>query len=130
LRPEVLGSVFGRQTWGRVVVGLSMAVAALVWFADWRFTDVALLRWVVMVPTVIVAIVLLLAPWWLHVVRQAGVERRQRIREFERAEIAAHLHDSVLQTLTLIRRNSDNADMVARLARAQERDLRSYLYQQ
>jgi signal transduction histidine kinase len=56
------------------------------------------------------------------------VERERRVREFERAEIAAHLHDSVLQTLTLIRANASDPDAVARLARAQERDLRSYLY--
>jgi len=58
------------------------------------------------------------------------VERESRVREFERAEIAAHLHDSVLQTLTLIRAHAAEPDTVSRLARAQERDLRSYLYQE
>ena len=58
------------------------------------------------------------------------MERESRVREFERAEIAAHLHDSVLQTLTLIRAHAAEPDTVSRLARAQERDLRSYLYQE
>jgi signal transduction histidine kinase len=55
-------------------------------------------------------------------------ERAERVRTQERADMAAHLHDSVLQTLALIQRNADDAATVARLARAQERDLRSWLY--
>jgi len=75
------------------------------------------------------AVVLVPAPWWTRLIRQLAVEREQRVREFERAEIAAHLHDSVMQTLTLIRAKANEPDTVARLARAQERDLRAYLYQ-
>ena len=59
---------------------------------------------------------------------QIGDERAARAREAERADIAAHLHDSVLQTLALIRARSSDADTVARLARAQERELREWLY--
>src|SRR5918999_1083331 len=55
-------------------------------------------------------------------------ERRERIIETERAEIAAHLHDSVLQTLALIQRQSDQPREVLRLARGQERELRHWLY--
>ncbi|MGH8861250.1 MAG: sensor histidine kinase, partial [Jatrophihabitantaceae bacterium] len=55
-------------------------------------------------------------------------ERAARIREQERAEVAAHLHDSVLQTLALIQRNADSPREVARLARGQERELRTLLY--
>jgi signal transduction histidine kinase len=83
----------------------------------------------VVILVLLVASVLLLGPWLLRLVRQVRVERAERIREFERAEIAAHLHDSVLQTLTLIRKNADDPAAVATLARAQERDLRGYLYQ-
>jgi signal transduction histidine kinase len=71
---------------------------------------------------------LALAPWWLRLVRQLGDERAAREREAERADIAAHLHDSVLQTLALIRARADDPVMVARLARAQERELRAWLY--
>lgn len=77
---------------------------------------------------VLVGLVLVLAPLWLRLVRQLGAERAARARESERADIAAHLHDSVLQTLALIRARAGDADAVARLARAQERELRAWLY--
>jgi signal transduction histidine kinase/phage shock protein PspC (stress-responsive transcriptional regulator) len=77
---------------------------------------------------VAVGLVLVTAPWWLRLVRELGAERAARIREQERAEIAAHVHDSVLHTLTLIQRNVDDPREVARLARAQERELRTWLY--
>ena len=67
-------------------------------------------------------------PWWVRLVRELGEERRERIVEAERAEIAAHLHDSVLQTLALIQRQSDQPREVLRLARGQERELRHWLY--
>jgi phage shock protein PspC (stress-responsive transcriptional regulator) len=61
-------------------------------------------------------------PWWVRLMRELGEERRERIIETERAEIAAHLHDSVLQTLALIQRQSDQPREVLRLARGQERE--------
>ena len=70
---------------------------------------------------------LLLGPRLWEVSREAAEERRERIRSAERAEMAAHLHDSVLQTLALIQRSDDPREM-ARLARGQERDLRAWLY--
>src|SRR5204862_75050 len=73
-------------------------------------------------------VAVLTVPWWVRLVRDLGEERRERIRESERAEIAAHLHDSVLQTLALIQRQSDSPREVLRLARGQERELRSWLY--
>jgi signal transduction histidine kinase len=57
-----------------------------------------------------------------------SAERRERIRAQERAEVAAHVHDSVLHTLTLIQRHADDPREVAKLARAQERELRAWLY--
>lgn len=56
-------------------------------------------------------------------------ESAQKQREEERADMAAHLHDSVLQTLNLIRQNAHNADYVSQLARTQERELRRWLYE-
>ena len=70
----------------------------------------------------------LLMPWWLHTVRDLSVERRQRVRMEERSAIMAHIHDSVLQTLTLIERSAANESDVVRLARAQERELRQWLF--
>ena len=75
-----------------------------------------------------VGLALITGPWWMRLMSQLGVERSERIRSQERAEIAAHLHDSVLQTLALIQRNSGSPREVARLARGQERELRTLLY--
>ncbi len=77
---------------------------------------------------VLVGAALVLAPWWVRLVRELGDERAARARESERADIAAHLHDGVLQTLALIRRQAGDGEEVARLARAQERELREWLY--
>ena len=76
----------------------------------------------------LVGVAVLTVPWWLRLVRELGEERRERIVEAERAEIAAHLHDSVLQTLALIQRQTDQPREVLRLARGQERELRHWLY--
>ncbi len=76
----------------------------------------------------LVGVAVITVPWWLKLVRDLGEERRERIVETERAEIAAHLHDSVLQTLALIQRQSDQPREVLRLARGQERELRHWLY--
>jgi signal transduction histidine kinase len=69
---------------------------------------------------------IILGPWILRLAREAAEERRRRIRSEERAEIAAHLHDSVLHTLALIERADVPAEIVS-LARRQERDLRAWL---
>ena len=76
----------------------------------------------------LVGVAVITIPWWLKMMRDLGEERRERIVESERAEIAAHLHDSVLQTLALIQRQSDQPREVLRLARGQERELRHWLY--
>jgi len=76
---------------------------------------------------ILAGIAVVLAPLLLKLVRDLGAEREARARESERADIAAHLHDSVLQTLALIRARSHDDD-VARLARSQERELREWLY--
>jgi signal transduction histidine kinase len=76
----------------------------------------------------VVGIALLTGPWWMRMMSQLSAERSERIRSQERAEIAAHLHDSVLQTLALIQRNAGAPREVARLARGQERELRNLLY--
>ncbi len=70
---------------------------------------------------------LILGPWILRLYRQLTEERRERIRSEERAEMAAHLHDSVLHTLALIQRADAPMEMVT-LARRQERELRQWLY--
>ena len=76
-------------------------------------------------------VVVLTVPWWLRLVRELGTERTERIRGQARADIAAHLHDSVLQTLALIQKQAGedaSGREVRRLARSQERELRAWLY--
>ncbi|MCY4367987.1 MAG: PspC domain-containing protein [bacterium] len=74
-----------------------------------------------------VGMAVLFGPWVWRLVADLGAERSKRIREEERADMAAHLHDSVLQTLALIQRTDDPRRVVT-LARVQERELRRWLY--
>ena len=76
---------------------------------------------------VVGGLALIMGPWVAVLVRDRREERQRRIRADERAEMAAHLHDSVLQTLALVQRADDPARMAA-LARRQERELRGWLY--
>ena len=71
---------------------------------------------------------LLIGPWAKQLATDLAAERSGRIRSEERARMAAHLHDSVLQTLTLIQRNAHDPVRMTSLARRQERELRSWLY--
>lgn len=66
-------------------------------------------------------------PWLFLTTRMLARERAARARAEERADLAAHLHDSVLQALTLIQKQADSTE-VRRLARGTERDLRAWLY--
>nr|WP_314172207.1 PspC domain-containing protein [Streptomyces sp. DSM 40971] len=77
---------------------------------------------------VLVGVALLAGPYLVRMMQDLSEERLMRIRAQERAEVAAHVHDSVLHTLTLIQRSADDPREVARLARAQERELREWLY--
>ena len=71
---------------------------------------------------------ILFGPWWLKLLRELTEERRERVRAEERADMAAHIHDSVLQSLALIQKSAGNDVEVRRLALAQERELRSWLF--
>jgi signal transduction histidine kinase len=77
---------------------------------------------------VAVALLLVLGPWAFRLVRERDAERAARIRTEEREELAARVHDSVLQTLALIQREQNDPRRVATLARRQERELRAWLY--
>ena len=76
----------------------------------------------------VVGVALILGPWITKLLGDLAAERRERVRSQERADVAAHLHDSVLQTLALLQKNADDPAAVATLARRQERDLRAWLY--
>jgi signal transduction histidine kinase len=75
----------------------------------------------------VVVLGVIFAPWIVRLVRSLTQERAQRIRSQERAEMAAHLHDSVLQTLAMVQRRASDPGEVAALARRQERELRGWL---
>ena len=81
------------------------------------------------IAVVVFACALVLAPWAARMARTLADERSGRIREQERAEMAAHLHDSVLQTLALIQKRAGDAREVSALARRQERELRRWLFE-
>jgi signal transduction histidine kinase len=76
---------------------------------------------------VLVGLGLILAPFWLRLARNLASERAERIRSQERAEVGAHLHDSVLQTLALVQKRAQDPREVSALARRQERELREWL---
>jgi two-component sensor histidine kinase len=116
-----------RPSLSLVALGATLVVGAgfvFLWLND---ALVAAKDVVLAVAVVIVALGLILAPWWLRLVRGLDDEREERIRSQERAEMAAHLHDSVLQTLALMQKRADDPREVATLARRQERELRSWL---
>nr|WP_052665270.1 ATP-binding protein [Nitriliruptor alkaliphilus] len=108
---------------GTILVGLAMAgfLAVNDALAALRDLSLALLA-------AAAGAALLFGPWLTRVLSELGSERRERVRQEERAELAAHLHDSVLQTLALIQRSSDDPRRIATLARVQERELRAWLY--
>jgi signal transduction histidine kinase len=103
-----------------VATGVTLAISG----SQWNVLGLALLASL----AVLAGVALVLLPWGLKFWRDFGAERAARVREEERAEIAAHLHDSVLQTLAVIQRRAGNEADVTRLARAQERELREWLY--
>jgi signal transduction histidine kinase len=110
---------------GRVGAGLMVVGAVLVASAVPKLGDLQSFGFALIV--VLAGSVLLFGPWWLRMAQALTAERTARIRAQERAEVAAHLHDSVLQTLALIQRRPDDPAEVAQLARRQERDLRAWL---
>jgi signal transduction histidine kinase/phage shock protein PspC (stress-responsive transcriptional regulator) len=111
----------------RLAAGAALVVAGgVLVLAHSNVTDVR--DGLLAVVVTVIGIALVTGPWWMRTVSQLSEERTERIRSQERADIAAHLHDSVLQTLALIQRNANSPREVARLARGQERELRTLLY--
>ena len=122
----------GRRSAIRLAIGALLIIGGAAWLSTMR-ASLALLRPLGGVVLVIAGIVLCLGPWWLRIARDLGLERQARVRaeerEKERADIAARIHDSVLQTLALIQRRADDPQKIVQLARLQERELRSWLFE-
>jgi signal transduction histidine kinase/phage shock protein PspC (stress-responsive transcriptional regulator) len=111
----------------RTGVGIALVVAAGFVFLQATGALSAARDVILAVVAAVVVLGAIFAPWILRLVRSLTEERTQRIRSQERAEMAAHLHDSVLQTLALVQRRSTDPQEVAALARRQERELRAWL---
>jgi signal transduction histidine kinase len=117
----------GMTLTGRGRAGAALTVVGAILVARALPTLGSIQSFAVPVIVLLAGSVLLFGPWWLRMERALVSERTARIRAQERAEVAAHLHDSVLQTLALIQRRADDPAEVAQLARRQERDLRAWL---
>ncbi|HEU0212777.1 MAG TPA: PspC domain-containing protein [Jiangellaceae bacterium] len=112
----------------RLAAGAAVIVAGVVAFLVGQGQLEATLDSMLGVGAVVVGLALILGPWLWRLWRDLETERRERIVSQERADVAAHLHDSVLQTLALIQKHAHDPREVVRLARGQERDLRGWLY--
>jgi signal transduction histidine kinase len=125
--PSVRVRVLGRPEVSRGGLGVALVLGggfAFLWASGaTRPAGEALLAAFAM----LVAVALIFAPSWRRLARGLAVERTERIRSQERADVGAHLHDSVLQTLALIQRSAEDPKQVAALARRQERELRAWL---
>jgi signal transduction histidine kinase/phage shock protein PspC (stress-responsive transcriptional regulator) len=114
-----------RLAW-RAAGGVVVAAVGVVLLATGRRAMVLPLLGVMLV---LGGVVVMFGPWWLRLGRDLMVERQARVRAEERADMAARVHDSVLQTLALIQRSAGDPQRVAQLARAQERELRAWLFE-
>ncbi|WP_051389219.1 ATP-binding protein [Arthrobacter sp. 35W] len=130
-RAGLLNVAGADKPWGvlRFIAGIALVVVGVLIIVagsgSWELLAPAMLASL----GVLAGVGLVLAPWALKFWRDLQQERAGRIREAERAEIGAHLHDSVLQTLALIQKRAGSPQDVTRLARAQERELREWIYQ-
>ena len=118
----------GFASYLRLLLGATLLVAAVTVFAlasgDWGAARNVGLATILC----LIGLGFIVGPWLVRLSSDLSEERAERIRSQERADVAAHLHDSVLQTLALIQKSAQDPATVARLARAQERDLRSWLF--
>ena len=114
--------------WMRLALGLALALTGILVIVTRGQSVTAVWDALLAAAAVLVGILLVAAPWAVRLWQDFRREQVAAARATERADIAAHLHDSVLQTLALIQRQSSDAGAVTRLARAQERELRSWLY--
>ncbi|MER6397839.1 PspC domain-containing protein [Kitasatospora sp. NPDC001603] len=117
-----------RGAYTRVGGGVLLVVAGTIAFLAMQGSGSTLGSVVEASLAVLAGVLVLVGPYALRMWQDLGAERTARIRAQERAEIAAHVHDSVLHTLTLIQRRAEDPKEVLRLARAQERELRLWLY--
>ena len=118
-----------RSTVARVALGAVLVAVGLSGLVTAGRPTYDVIATVIAANVVIVGFLIAFGPWWLRLARDLATERRERVRTEERANMAAAVHDSVLQTLALIQRAAGDQREVTRLARAQERELRAWLFE-
>ena len=124
--------VDGWRSWLRVIAGILLLLAALgigLFQAGASGGRLIVTDVLIAVLLAMLGVALVLGPWALRLNHDLRRERTERIRTQERADVAAHLHDSVLQTLALIQRQASDPVTVSQLARTQERELRTWLFE-
>ena len=130
-RVDPVALVFGSGGWAayaRVVAGVALLVSAL-FIVGLDEGSLRQARGAVVAGGLgVLGLGIVVGPWVWRLATELSQERAERVRTQERADVAAHLHDSVLQTLALIQKNAGDQATVAGLARAQERDLRAWLF--
>jgi phage shock protein PspC (stress-responsive transcriptional regulator) len=109
--------------------GVALVLGAVLLFLQGTGSLGPLRDVVLAVVVIALGLALVLAPFLWRLGRNLATERTERIRSQERADLAAHLHDSVLQTLALVQKRADDPRAVATLARRQERELRAWLWE-
>ncbi len=125
---QATAALSDRQGWIRVLVGLGLVLLGLVAVIGPQLDLATTGRSMAAAGAVVAGLVLIALPWISTWIKGLEAERYAAVRAEERAAMAARVHDSVLQTLTLIQRRADDPAEVSRLARAEERALRSWLY--
>jgi signal transduction histidine kinase/phage shock protein PspC (stress-responsive transcriptional regulator) len=124
---EAAGEAVTHGRW-RTAVGALAVALAVVGFAVTRVGATTMLQGLATTVLLVIGMLLVAYPW-LHSRWDARAEERAaRIRADERAELAARIHDSVMQTLTLVQKHADDPQRVQQLARAEEHALREWLY--
>ena len=113
---------------GAVLGGIALLSLGVVIVASRDNPPVILLRGGLIGAALVAGILFAFVPMWLRTTKDLSEAQAQRVRESERADIAAHLHDSVLQTLTLIRASAEDPSRVRAITLTEERELRAWLY--
>jgi len=112
----------------RAGIGAALAIAGLVGLVlAWSSSAISF-QLVGLIVLIAGGLALVASPWLMRTAQDLNEERAARIRADERSQIATHLHDSVLQTLSLIQKNAEDPNRTLQLARRQERQLRDWLY--
>lgn len=128
-RTDWLSPYSGWKSWLRILVGAGLLAGAVSLALFQAGVAGALDDALGAIVLAVAGVGLVIGPWLLRLTRELRRERAERVRSQERADVAAHLHDSVLQTLALIQRQATDSASVSQLARTQERELRTWLFE-